>query len=447
MILDDDGTIVAYAMAGGRVKFWAATDSSATNWTLTSTTFEACCNDPVVWRAGGRWYAITAAHGDGTRNFGYETFFTSPALIGPRANWTPLPAFFQNDGSPLIPGHRQQKEFVSPDYIPPGVLPGASSSASVFQASIYGPFQNVSGKPVSGIYNFAMFFVGTQPRGPGTAFVANPRLCTAVDWSCFSPSDVTQGGLDLATGWGATQFGCCPKSTAGIARQIMFGWQQNGGSSKGGGGGGDPLENSMTLPRDLSLGPGGEVLQRYVPELGILRAGPGWHAATLRFPARGGQAGAAFLPAAAAGDQLEIVATIRFEPARTTAPFGLLVLAGPGERTAVVFDPARARIALDRTLSSGGKLDADVRAGPWYGAGSGIVSLHAYVDRSIVTLIIDNRTSISCWVHPQLEGSTGVALFAEVSGVTAEKIAVWRLSDAEPFSNTQTARSGSFPAV
>ena len=62
---DDDGTIVAYAMTGGGLHFWRATDEHATNWTETGTVVKSCCNDPIVWKAAGRWYAITADHGTG----------------------------------------------------------------------------------------------------------------------------------------------------------------------------------------------------------------------------------------------------------------------------------------------------------------------------------------------------------------------------------------------
>lgn len=38
--------------------------------------YQACCNDPIVWKADdGRWYATTAAKGDGSGSgvFGYDT--------------------------------------------------------------------------------------------------------------------------------------------------------------------------------------------------------------------------------------------------------------------------------------------------------------------------------------------------------------------------------------
>ena len=82
----------------------------------------------------------------------------------------------------------------------------ASGDSSVFLTSTYGPL-NDAWQNQSGLFNYALFFLGSQPAGAGTTFV--PRLTTAVDWSPFSPNAQTPGGLDVATGWGPTQFGCC----------------------------------------------------------------------------------------------------------------------------------------------------------------------------------------------------------------------------------------------
>ncbi|MNL86367.1 hypothetical protein D3C87_2150450 [compost metagenome] len=53
-----------------------------------------------------------------------------------------------------------------------------------------------------------------------------------------------------------------------------------------------------------------------------------------------------------------------------------------------------------------------------------------YVDHSIVTLIVNNSTAFSVWVHPN-ETSTGIALFADAPGVVAESMDVWQLADPE----------------
>jgi hypothetical protein len=134
----------------------------------------SCCNDPVVWKAGGQWYAVTAAHGNGGQDFGYETYYTSPQLIGAGAHWRPLPPFFENKASQLIPGHPEPHEFVSPDYF--DAIPNApSANTSVFMTSTYGPFGNVSGVPRSVralCFVLANYFMcATEARGYGIGSV------------------------------------------------------------------------------------------------------------------------------------------------------------------------------------------------------------------------------------------------------------------------------------
>lgn len=362
-----------------------------------------------------------------------------------------------------------------------------------------------------------MLASGRQPQGPGSRFV--PQHYGALDWSCFIPSNVTSNGLALAVSHGATQFGCCAKTGQGPAiesesggtaageeaggaaatapaaggvryRRILFGWQQNGNS------GGDRLgsdvrawsngtENTMTLPRELSWGPGGVVLQRFVPELQKLRR-QRWSAprSGLAFPVAGpGAAGSAasLLPKEASGVQLEISARLSwgggaapFAAVRNRGPrprrtgsrlrFGFRVLANAAaaidtaaaaataaaassgdssssavaEYTEVGFELGdvempRDYIYVNRRRSSGGVRDADVRAGPWLNVTAATeVTLHMYVDRSIVTLIVDNVTTISVWVHPTTpRESTRVALFTE--GVHhalphVESLDVWQLA-------------------
>ena len=92
MTIDDDGTIVAYAMSGGAIHFWTATDDTATAWEKSDTKIPGCCNDPIVWKSNGSWYALTANHGGpgGSGNYGYEGFYSSPALLGAKAHWVQL---------------------------------------------------------------------------------------------------------------------------------------------------------------------------------------------------------------------------------------------------------------------------------------------------------------------------------------------------------------------
>ena len=100
LVHDDTGGIVAYGIGfaclpQGTVCFWRLDGPSSrpTNWTKTNTSFMTCrtcaADSPVFWKAGGRWWATVAIRAGNTTatNHGDEIFFTSPALVGPTADW------------------------------------------------------------------------------------------------------------------------------------------------------------------------------------------------------------------------------------------------------------------------------------------------------------------------------------------------------------------------
>ena len=49
-------------------------------------------------------------------------------------------------------------------------------------------------------------------------------------------------------------------------------------------------------------------------------------------------------------------------------------------------------------VGGGASMDADVRAGPWAEGAGRLATVHAYVDHSVVSLIVDNRTALTAWV-------------------------------------------------
>lgn len=465
---DEPRQLVAYAST---LSTWLGSGANFTTWAAQGRQFDGTGNDPILWHDArdGRWYAATAAR----PGYGLEDYWSSPALTGPTVSWEHL-------ASPLLVNHNlslprvaplpQTREFVSPDFFPlqRGGFAGKGAAGHdedwVFLTSTYGrPYDGASS-----FYNFANFFVGQRPApgGPftprtfGSALFPNtPSSNSGVfDWSCFYPTNSTsasssQAGydLELATANGLTQFGCCPKTAAQGSRRVMFGWLQNGGSND------EPSRagiassnNTMTLPRELTLAPDGvTMLQAFVPELRRLRRAH-FSATAVAAPAGGVGAAQFFEGPAASGAQLEIRATFELTAARQAAAgtaagghFGLLVLAARGgssgggdgsapsdERTVIGFDIARQLVFLDRT-ASGAAMDADVRAGPWptAAAGAAFITVHAFVDHSVVSLIAANETAISAWVHPQGGASTGVALWADVDGVTLTSIDIWVLAD------------------
>lgn len=95
------------------------------------------------------------------------------------------------------------------------------------------------------------------------------------DWSPFQPvEDRTSKNLTFATSKGMEQFGCCPKTAGNANRRVLFGWINNGWDQ----GPGEPdrpdnsySNNTLSLPRDLSITQSGQLRQQFVPELAQLR--------------------------------------------------------------------------------------------------------------------------------------------------------------------------------
>lgn len=128
---------------------------------------------------------------------------------------------------------------------------------------------------------------------------------------------------------------CLQAADGGRPRRVMLGWLQNGCSSRGSGIQ-DGHENSLTLPRELSLAPNpttavtvagtddgvglGGMRQRYIPELQALRDGAPHTITATPFPPppaaaawSADQSGSSSRMAieGVSGAQLEISATIK----------------------------------------------------------------------------------------------------------------------------------------
>ena len=489
IVLDEAGAAVAFANS---VSAWISNSTELVHFTpLGRLINQPGGGDPVLWKdeRDSRWYAITAnGRGGSTKNpggCGVEEYWVSPKLHGDGAAWKPLPApFLKLKGTvlPRVGAWVRPREFVTPDFFPLGAPTAAT--AWVFLTTEYGECGGVVGATslpgcggaqggnFSRTFDYAGYYIGDRPK-PGAPFA--PDAGQGVwDWSPFVPAAAGGEQLEFATSKGMEQFGCCPKTSAGPAgRRVLFGWINNGWDQgepwvepdrpKDGPLGRGTSNNTLSLPRDLSVGYSGNgsrfVKQAFIPELKTLRR------AHTTLPAQSVPTSDAaephWLPETAFGPQIEIFATFVLsasavhqlqEPGRdgvASAPlFGLTLLASNasvvssfgvvrttaavGERTVIAFDLSRKMVRLDRR-SSGASVDADVRAGPWPDDGSGSstnkVTVHAFVDHAVVSLIVGNQTAISAWVAPQRADSVGVGVFSELgpSDVTAT-VDVWQLA-------------------
>ena len=202
-----------------------------------------------------------------------------------------------------------------------------------------------------------------------------------------------------------------PTNELGRSHRINNGWNQGGAKTSTGA----LPNNTLSLPRELSVSASGQLRQRFVPELQKLRQ-KHTHVAAQSLPS-GGVAGAKSVDGAA-GLQLEIMATFKVPAEGFAHKFGLLVLAAAdkSEYTAITFDPRREHVLLDRTRS-GASIDADVRGGPWPQPSGPEISVHVYVDHAVVEMIAFSNSTIGGATEPQLRAVESTAIAAWVQYV------------------------------
>lgn len=176
-------------------------------------------------------------------------------------------------------------------------------------------------------------------------------------------------------------------------RRIIVGWLGN-------------TPASQSLSRDLSLGPNGELLQRFVPELSVLRV-----PSSLR-SLHGGRGGIIL-----SSQQAEVYAefTVGSLGSNNDPPvFGLTVLRGPGgEGTNITVDLQRQHV------------NVGTRAGPLLGSSSR-VSMHVYIDHTIVEVIVNNQTALTYFADVKSMLSADIVVVGAGAGVTAS-VHAWKL--------------------
>ena len=279
-------------------------------------------------------------------------------------------------------------------------------------------------------YNYQEYIIGNQPNG----YTFVPTIWGALDWGSMLVNASSPGGL-MPT-WGAsnggTQYSMARTAAdeKGAGRRTLHAWLQNGDS--GGGGGPYTHDNAVALPRDISLGPRGDLHQTFVPELLALRAGATSHVLQ---PALSVPVGGAPVVLAISSNQLEVVANFSLTSPGGGVSFGIFLHLDPAlspssARTAVgvTADCAGTRgtrsgagakaalLFLDRSRTDPGE-DTDVRAGPMPLVGCAdnsavTASLRCFLDGPLVECIVESggdTTAISGHAHSLI---SGVGVFA-----------------------------------
>jgi beta-fructofuranosidase len=178
----------------------------------------------------------------------------------------------------------------------------------------------------------------------------------------------------------------------------------------------------MSVPRVLTLRPDGLLDIAPVPELAVLRRGH-YSRTNLRLTP------AADNPLwAVQGDCLEILVRIELEPATR---IGLKLRRAPGdeEYTLVQYEGATGHLSLDRDRASQSPgVYRGMHGGPIPSGEDGLLTLHVFLDRSIVEVYANGCACLTARIYPSREDSRGVALAVQGGGAVVRTIDIWELA-------------------
>jgi beta-fructofuranosidase len=159
-----------------------------------------------------------------------------------------------------------------------------------------------------------------------------------------------------------------------------------------------------------------------VPELAVLRRGHYCRTNLHLTPAADNPL------CAVQGDCLEILAHIALGP---TTTIGLKLRRSPGdeEYTLVQYDGATEHLSLDRDHASQGPgVHRGVHGGPIPPGEDGLLTLHVFLDRTIVEVYANGCACLTARIYPSREDSRGVALVVQGGDAVVKAIDIWELA-------------------
>jgi sucrose-6-phosphate hydrolase SacC (GH32 family) len=175
------------------------------------------------------------------------------------------------------------------------------------------------------------------------------------------------------------------------------------------------------LPRVLSLTPDGQLKQKPLPELAMLRE------SHRRFEDVLVSSDAANVLHGLQGDSLEIVAEFT---ERKALRFGLKLRCSPDaqEETTIFYDSFDQSLNIDRIRSSiNPAVERDVRGGKFEFGPEESLTLHVFLDHSVVEVFVNGRATFTSRIYPTRHDSRGVDVFAEGGVVRLKSLDVWSI--------------------
>ncbi|ELZ76307.1 beta-fructofuranosidase [Haloferax gibbonsii ATCC 33959] len=243
-------------------------------------------------------------------------------------------------------------------------------------------------------YDKVVYFVGTFD---GTSF--DRRADGTVDHGNYYAAQSVPHGEDQYLSWGWI------REDRDGAAQWDAGWS-----------------GVMSLPRVLSLDEDDTLRVRPTPEVEALR---GHHQS---LPKQTLSPEDSVFPETS-GSALEIQVTFELGDAEA---FELVVGESPdgAERTPVRYS-CENELVVDRSASSESKApSSNSQRIPSISTDDGLVTLHVFVDGSVVELFANERESLSSRIYPTREDSTGVSLNAVGGDVAIHNVDIWELDPA-----------------
>lgn len=207
----------------------------------------------------------------------------------------------------------------------------------------------------------------------------------------------------------------------GRNRRIFFGWIPEGRR--------ETVQRAagwagvMSLPRVLSLSDAGTLEVEPVPELTVLRRNHR-QLSNLRM-----SPDTSIALDEVGGECLEILAT--FDPGDANA-LGVKVCCSPDddEQTLLFYSPGDKCLVLDADRSSVNPdvVSRGVQRGPLELAAHEFLTLHIFIDRSVIEIFANNRQCLTKRIYPARQDSRDVHLFARGGTAKLKSIDVWDLA-------------------
>ncbi len=176
----------------------------------------------------------------------------------------------------------------------------------------------------------------------------------------------------------------------------------------------------MSLPRILTMGAGGELNIAPIPELAMLR-GAQYELSDVPLEPD------SITPLPISGDTLEVIAEIEPGDAQQIA---LKLRCSPDgeEETVLRYDRASQRLLLDRSRSSlNPETVHSIQRGDFALAEGEPLRLHLFLDRSVIELFANHRTTLTSRIYPTRADSQQLVLLTHGGQARLRSLQVWEV--------------------